>query len=566
MSKSSPSSPLMKFSGTHLKRYRQIAAILWKYGRSDVVHQMSAHGDFSPEELLPNEKDAAPEQLADDLEAMGPTYVKIGQVLAGRSDLLPEPYRKALARLQDKVKPFPYEDVEAIVLAELGVRVSKAFSRFDITPVAAASLGQVHRAALRDGHEVVVKVQRPNIRGQIAEDFEVLAEIAAFMESHTDAGRRYRFSSVLGEFRTAIQQELNYELEAQNLITVGRNLKDFKLLLVPQPILDYSTRSVLTMDYVPGRKITSLGPLAQLDINGAALAEELFKAYLKQILIDGIFHADPHPGNVFVTDDGRVALLDLGMVGHTAPKMQENLLKVLLAVSDGKGEEAADIVVSMSDKSEDFELHTFKHQIGQLVAMRLNQGLKDLNVGKSLMDVSRSARENGLIVPSELTLLGKTLLELDDVGRILDPAFDPNASIRRNAGEITASRLGRESTQGSVVSALLEMKDFTVNLPARLNRIMDAVSNAELEVKVRVPEAKMVVEGIEKVANRITNGILLASIIIGAALLMRIDTPWHLFGYPFFAMACFILAGVGACILLYNIGVQDRASRRSRHR
>jgi len=182
------------------------------------------------------------------------------------------------------------------------------------------------------------------------------------------------------------------------------------------------------------------------------------------------------------------------------------------------------------------------------------------------MDVSRYARENGLVVPSELTLLGKTLLELDDVGRILDPTFDPNASIRRHAGEITATRLGRESTQGSMVNALLEMKDFTVNLPSRLNRIMDAVANADLEVKVRVLESKMVVEGIEKVANRITNGILLASIIIGAALMMRIDTPWHIFGYPAFAMVCFVFALLGASLLLYSIAAQDRTSRKSRHR
>lgn len=556
----------MTFSATHLKRYRQIASLLWKYGRSDVVRQMSTHEAFDPEVLQAGNKDVQPEQLADDLEAMGPTFVKIGQVLAGRPDILPEPYRKALARLQDKVKPFPYEDVERIILEELGVRISKGFSRFDIEPVAAASLGQVHRAALRDGRAVVVKVQRPNIRHQIAEDFDVLAEIATFMDDHTEAGRRYRFGAVLAEFRTAIQQELNYLLEAQNLVAVGKNLADFKLILIPQPVLDYSTRSVLTMDYVPGRKITSLGPLGQLDLNGAPLAEELFRAYLKQILVDGLFHADPHPGNVFITDDGRVALLDLGMVGHTGPAMQEQLLKVLLAVSNGRGDDAAEVVVRMSEKMESFDHHAFRQQISQLVATRLNQGLRELNVGQSLMEVSRHARENGLIVPSELTLLGKTLLELDDVGRILDPNFDPNASIRRNAGEITVTRLGRESNEGGVVSALLEMKDFTVNLPSRLNRIMDAVANAELEVKVKTTDAKMVVEGIEKVANRITNGILLASIIIGAALMMRVETSWHIFGYPGFAMLCFLAAAIGAAFLLYNIASQDRRSKKNRPR
>lgn len=556
----------MNLSATHLKRYRQIAAILWKYGRSDVVQQMSAHAEFEPEAATAGTKNASPEQLADDLEAMGPTYVKIGQVLAGRSDLLPEPYRLALARLQDKVKPFAYEEVERIILEELGIRVSKAFSRFDITPLAAASLGQVHRAALRDGREVVVKVQRPDIRRQIADDFDVLTEIAQFMDNHTDIGRRYRFGAVLGEFKTAIQQELNYELEAQNLITVGKNLQEFKLILVPQPVLDYSTRSVLTMDYVPGRKITSLGPLGQLDLDGAPLAEEVFKAYLKQILLDGVFHADPHPGNVFITDDKRVALLDLGMVGHTGPAMQEHLLKVLLAVSDGKGEDAADIVIRMSEKTDRFDQQAFRHQISQLVATRANQGLKDLNVGKSLMDVSSYARDNGLMVPTELTLLGKTLLELDDVGRILDPNFDPNASIRRNAGDMTARRFSRESTQGAAVNALLEMKDFTVNLPSRLNRIMDAVANAELEVKVRAPDAKMVVEGIEKVANRITNGIILAALIIGAALMMRVDTAWHIFGYPGLAILCFLGATIGAVGLILNIAAQDRRSKKNRQR
>src|SRR6185295_9853427 len=323
----------MKLSPNHLKRYKEIAQLFWKYGRSDLVKQMGIDEAIDPQELKPaSEGETTPDQLADDLEAMGPTYVKLGQVLSGRPDLLPEPYLKALARLQDKVKPFSYAEVEQIVATELGVRISKAFSRFDPEPIAAASLGQVHSAALRDGRLVVVKVQRPNLRQQIAEDFEVLEQIAEFFDAHTELGRRHRFLRILEEFRITIQQELNYEREAQNLIALGENLKDFDLIQVPQPVPDYSTRCVLTMDYVQGRKITSIGPLARLELKGAPLAEELFKAYLKQVLVDGLFHADPHPGNVFLTDDGRIALLDLGMVGRITPAMQENLLKLLLAI------------------------------------------------------------------------------------------------------------------------------------------------------------------------------------------------------------------------------------------
>jgi predicted unusual protein kinase regulating ubiquinone biosynthesis (AarF/ABC1/UbiB family) len=565
----------MKLTASHLTRYRQIAALLWKYGRSDLAQHMSAEEGFgidSPPaadgqpraETTPAAADqASPEHLADDLEAMGPTYVKLGQVLAGRPDLLPDAYLQALARLQDKVKPFSYAEVEEIVLTELGVRISKAFSRFDPKPLAAASLGQVHRAALRDGRAVVVKVQRPNIRRQIAEDFEVLEQIAGFLDAHTALGRRHRFLVILQEFRLVIQQELNYEREAHNLIALGKNLQKFKLIQVPQPVMDYCTRSVLTMEEVQGQKITALGPLTLLDLKAAPLAEELFSAYLQQVLVDGMFHADPHPGNVFVTNDGRIALIDLGMVGHTAPAMQENLLKILLAISEGNGEAAAEIAIQMSEKLDGFAAPEFRQRITQLVALRRDQGLEQLNVGRSLLEVSRIAQDNSLIVPSEMVLIGKTMLQLDEVGRILDPTFDTNASIRRHVATLMAQRMRNDLTQGSVYSTLLEMKDFTVGLPARLNRIMDAFSNSELEVKVKATDAKMVMDGMQKIANRITMGIVLAGLIVGASLLARVESRFQLFGYPGLAILCFTAAAAGSFWLVISIFVTDYQSRKN---
>jgi predicted unusual protein kinase regulating ubiquinone biosynthesis (AarF/ABC1/UbiB family) len=553
----------MKISANHLKRYKEIALLLWKYGRSDLVQQMGIDEAVDPQEAkAASAGKATPDQLADDLEAMGPTYVKLGQVLSGRPDLLPEPYLKALARLQDKVKPFSFAEVEQIVASELGVRISKAFSRFDPVPLAAASLGQVHSAALRDGRLVVVKIQRPNIRQQITEDFEVLAQIAEFLDAHTELGRRHRFLKILEEFRITIQQELNYEREAQNLIALGANLKEFELIQVPQPIPDYSTRCVLTMDYVQGRKITALGPLARLEMKGAPLAEELFRAYLKQVLVDGLFHADPHPGNVFLTDDGHIALLDLGMVGHTTPGMQENLLKLLLAISEGNSDEAADLVIHISEKTEEFNPAEFRRRIGQLMASRQDQGLQQINVGKSLLEVSKNAADNGLFAPSELTLLGKTLLQLDEVGKILDPAFDPNASIRRNVGELMSQRMGKTATQGSLFSSLLEMKHFVGGLPSRLNNIMDAIANHELEVKIKAVDAKLVMEGFQKIANRITTGIILAALIMGASILMQVQTSFQIFGYPGLAILCFLAAAVGGFWLVFNIFVQDQKGRK----
>jgi predicted unusual protein kinase regulating ubiquinone biosynthesis (AarF/ABC1/UbiB family) len=553
----------MKISADHLKRYQQIAHLMWKYGRSDLAAQMNAaHGVNVDEPVLTESDRQLPEQFADDLEAMGPTYVKLGQVLSSRPDLLPEPYLKALCRLQDRVKPFSYEEVEQIITEQLGARISKLFSSFEQQPMAAASLGQVHSAALRDGRPVVVKVQRPGIRERIAQDFEVLDQIATFLDEHTEFGKRYRFRMLLDEFRISIQQELNYEREAQNLVAMCKNLAEFRRICVPQPILDYSTQCVLTMEQVRGTKITSISPLTRLEVPGAPLVEELFRAYLKQILVDGVFHADPHPGNVFLTNDGRIALLDLGMVGHTTPAMQENLLKLLLAVSEGKSEEASELMVRIGQQTAEFNGAEFRRRIIQLLALRHSQQLHQINVGRSMLELTQIAAENGLYVPSELTMLGKTLLQLDEIGRALDPHFDPNDAIRRNVGQLMSQRMLKDATQGSLLGSLLELRGFLSTLPSRLNHILDKVANAELEVRVRALDAKLILEGLEKVANRVTTGIVLAALIIGAALLMRVETSWRIMGYPGLAMLFFLAAGAGGFYLVISTFVNDHRSRR----
>ncbi len=550
----------MKISPRHFHRYRQIAHLLWRYGRSDLVREMGVAEEFGA--ASPGAPDAddglRPDALADDLEAMGPTYVKLGQVLSSRPDLLPDAYLKALARLQDRVKPFAFADVEAIVERELGVRISKAFSRFERAPLAAASLGQVHAAALRDGREVVVKVQRPGIARSVAGDFEVLEEIARFIQEHTEAGRRHRVLDMLEEFRASIRKELDYELEAQNLLALDENLAGFGLIVVPRPVLDYTTRHVLTMEQVYGRKITAISPMARLEMDGAALAEELFRAYLKQVLVDGLFHADPHPGNVLLTEDCRIALIDLGMVGHTTPGMQESLLKTLMAVSDGRSEQAAETIIAMSRKGRDYDALRFKRHLGQLVAAHQGLPLAQINVGRTLLEATRAAGEADLCVPSELAMLGKTLLQLDEVGRALDPGFDPNAAIRRHAGELMSQRMKKEATQGSLLGVLLEAKGFLAGLPMRVNKIMDAVGDRELEVKVKAVDADFLMQGLQKIANRITSGVVLAALIVGAALLMRVDTDFRILGYPGLAMLCFLGAAAGGCWLLATIFITDR--------
>jgi ubiquinone biosynthesis protein len=540
----------------HLKRYKDVALLLIKYGRRDLVN-VAGLDPALDEESAPVAADPAAAELADDLERMGPTFIKLGQLLSTRPDILPPPYLHALARLQDRVEPFSFGEVERIVAAELGVRLSKAFSEFEASPVAAASLGQVHRAAMRDGRRVAVKVQRPNIRERVAEDLEALADIAEFLDEHTEMGQRYEFGRILEEFRRSLLRELDYRQEAQNLTLLRRNLSDFKTIVVPAPVDDYTTSRVLTMEYISGTKITSLSQVARLDLDGARLAEDLFRAYLRQILVDGFFHADPHPGNVFVTAAGQIALIDLGMVARITPRMQEHLLQLLLAISEGRSDDAVTFALKLGEARERFDEPEFARRVADLVGRHQDVDLRHIQVGKAVLELGRVAGDVGLRLPTELTMLGKTLLNLDQIGEALDPKFDPNASIRRNAAEIMRARLLKSASPGNLFSSILEVKEFVERLPGRVNKILDVVASNQLQVKVDAIDETRLMTGFQKVANRITMGLVLAALIVGAAMLVRVETSFRILGYPGLALILFLLAAGGGIALLLTILLKD---------
>ena len=545
----------------HLKRYQQIAWLLAKYGRSDLVKETGLTETLEAEQRATPKEAAKADELAADLEKLGPTFVKLGQLLSTRVELLPQAYLQALERLQDKVEPFGSDEVEKIVSSELGARMSKAFLDFSQEPIASASLGQVHLARLRDGRPVAIKVQRPNVREAMVDDLEALEDIAEFLDKHTEVGKRYEFTKMLDQFRKSLMRELDYRQEMQNLIRLGDILRDYEKIVVPQPVPDYSAARVLTMEYVPGKKITDMSPLARMEFDGAALAEDLFRAYLEQILVHGFFHADPHPGNVFLTEDYRVALLDLGMVGQIMPRMQEDLLQLLLAVSEGHGEEAAQTAIKIGEETDHFDEPEFKTRIADIVATQKSATVSQMEVGRIVLELTQIAAQTGIRVPPELSLLGKTLLNLDQVGRALEPEFDPNASIRRNAAEILRRRLLKSLSPGNLFSGVLELKDLVQRLPARLNKFMDAVANNELKVTVDAIDEERLMVGFQKVANRITVGLVVAALIVGAALLMRVDTTFRIWGYPGLAILFFLAAAGCGVALLINIVFYDKSDK-----
>jgi ubiquinone biosynthesis protein len=486
-----------------LSRYAAVASLFLKYGRGS---------DPAPEDA---------DALARDLESLGATFVKLGQVLSTRADLLPPAYLEALSRLQNDVEPVPFADIQQVLEQDLGVRISKAFSQFEERPVAAASLGQVHRAALRDGRIVAVKVQRPGVAEQVNADLEALDEIAQFMASRTETGRQYDLPGMVLEFRTALNAELDYVKEAEHLRLLGKNLDEFEAIVVPQPVEGYISTRVLTMDYVSGTKVTAISPLVAVDLERDVLADTLIRAYLKQIVIDGVFHADPHPGNVLLTPDHRLALIDLGMVGRLSTTLQERLFRLLLAVSEGRGEEAADVAVTLGEKLPGYNEPAFRRAIGQLVGRIGHQSLANVQIGKVFLDLQQLITEQHVRGPAELTMLGKTLLNLDEVARALDPALDVNEAIRRNSADLMTRRMRKAVTSGSVISAVLEAREFAEKLPGRVNRVLDSLAASELKLKVELIDHGEILEGLQKIANRISIGLVVAALILAAALVWR---------------------------------------------
>jgi predicted unusual protein kinase regulating ubiquinone biosynthesis (AarF/ABC1/UbiB family) len=542
----------------HLGRYRDIARLLYKYGRSDLVKQAGIDTALL-DDVEPEGARTEGLELAADLERLGPTFIKLGQVLSTRADLLPAPYIDALSRLQDQLEPFPYDEVRATIEDELCVRLSRAFEDFDETPMAAASIAQVHAAVLRGGREVVVKVQRPGIRREIFDDLEVLEDLAERVETHSQTGRLIGASGLITQFRKSLLDELDFRKEASNLKRLQTIVDERPELVVPSPYDDFTTGRVLTMDRIRGRKVTEISPVARLDLDGGPLARALFDAYLDQILVEGFFHADPHPGNVLLTPDGRLGLIDLGMVARVTPEMRDRLLRLLLALGEGRGEEVARIAIDMSEATSDADPRRFTAEVADMVERTVTSTVEQIDAGRLVLDLTRASAAAGLRPPPELSMVGKARLSVDQVARLLDPDVEPVQLVRERALGLAGG--GARPSLSGMLNAVLEAREFAEQLPGRVNRAMDALAGGRFELQIRAFDETEMLRGLHRMANRVATGVVLAALIIGAALLSNVDTNARIGGYPAVAFVCFLIATIGAAYLLLSIVIGDHKLR-----
>jgi len=542
-----------------LARHAQILRFLMKYRSAGVLSGFEL--DAAATDMAPDAGDGKPEAFVDDLEALGPTFIKIGQALSTRPDMVPPAYLAALERMQDDVAPLPFEVIHDAVEEALGVRISKIFESFDEKPIGAASLAQVHRATLRDGRKVAVKVQRPGITEQIRDDLDTLARLAGGVDRVTEVGRRIRFADWVHEFRRTLLAELDYRVEAENLDRFDAHFVAYPSLFVPKPIWDLTRARVLTMELVEGTKVTDITGLQRTERDMAPLATALLHGYLDQVFVHGDIHADPHPGNLLFTTDGRLALLDLGMVAHVPPRTRERLLKLLFAAVDGRGEQVAAEGIAMGTRLEDFDEARYYRDVGQLVARYAAQsGATGQTEGRLMLDLVRLATACGLRTAPEMSLLGKTLLHLESVVQALDPELDMKRVVEDHLNNMMRQRLRKSLSPANLASELMDMQELVRDAPRKVSNVLSLLSENRLRVRLTGLEESHLLESLHKIANRIAAGIVTAALILASAMMMDNPGGPRLFGYPAIALLLFLTgAGLGIAIVLSALLGDKRA-------
>ena len=570
----------MLLTPRYLPRLAATIGLFTRYGLTDFARQQGLHGLAAPEggddEVA---GDVAEKAVAfrERLVALGPAYVKLGQVLSTRPDLLPPAYIRELEELQDGVPPIPVADVAETIEAELGARLGKLFGAFDSEPLGSASLGQVHAAELRDGRPVVVKVQRPGIRASLAEDVQFFHELARFLSEHTAAGARVDMVGVVQQLERALSDELDYRIEARNAATFRRSLAEFPRVLVPRVIEAYTTEKVLTTERVRGVKIDKVSPLVRIEHDLTPVADELTRAYLKQITIDGHFHADPHPGNVFLVlpsrenpstpselnagerravsreaatplaeierqartnaapqppdVDVKLALIDFGMTARLGTTLRERVVRLLLDLADNRGDSAAETLIEVGDELPSFDRTAFVREIAALMARNYDLSVGEVHTGQVLYELIDISFQRGLRLPAELTLLAKALFNLDAVTRALDPTYSPVPTIREYGNQIAAERMRREMNPRRMFQLATEGGDLLRALPHRLDVISQRMAANEFATRVEVPQMVLLVQALQKVANRVFSGVVLAGLLVASAMLMPYRRGLGTFGF-----------------------------------
>jgi ubiquinone biosynthesis protein len=544
----------------HINRYRQIVTVLFRYGFGDIVNRLNVGQYIEIGMQMISKKRRShvdhltrEERLRMTLEELGPTFIKLGQILSTRPDLVPVSLIHELSKLQDKVPPFPVSQARAILETELSMTVDDVFERFDPVPHAAASIGQVHRARLKTGEEVIVKVQRPDIQRIIEVDLEILLHLATLVERHIEDWEVYRPTRIVEEFARVIEKEIDYTVEASYAERFARQFMGSDTIYVPCIFNDFSTERVLTMEYVTGIKASDV---ARLDLEGydrTIIAERGADLLLRQVFTHGFFHADPHPGNVFILPGNIICYLDFGMMGSVDRQSREDIADMVYALVERDESGVVDALLRIVDYDEEPDRRTLEAEMTDFMELYLYKSLKDIRIQTVLQQLLSLITRYRLILPFDRFLMMKALSTMEGLGLMLDPDFDMTAKAAPFIRRMKLARLSPKRLVGEFLATSGELLQLLRIIPGEMKDILAQVKQGKVRIGFEHRGLERLIFEVDRSSNRIAFALIVSSLVVGSSLVITTQVGPFLFGFPILGLFGFTMAGILGLWLLIAI-------------
>ncbi|MBW2515170.1 MAG: AarF/ABC1/UbiB kinase family protein [Deltaproteobacteria bacterium] len=544
----------------HLNRYRQILAILFKYGFGDLLDRLSIDQYIGAGLQAISRKRAErvakltrPQRLRMACEELGPTYIKLGQILSTRPDLVPVDILEELSRLQDEVPPFPFEDVKTVIESEFGLPAEKLFDQLDEKPLASASIGQVHKARTKDGEPVAVKFQRPDIQRTIEVDLEIMLHLATLAERHIKEFEIHRPVKIVEEFARTLEKEIDYRNEATNMERIARRFLDIPHIYIPAVFREFTTSRVLTTELIEGIKISKIESIDKAGLDRKVIAERIVGLVLKQAFEHGFFHADPHPGNIFVLADNVICLVDYGMMGLVDRATREAFVDLMDSVVHQQEVKTSQVLLNLTDWDEEPDIRALEREVADFMGRHFYKPLKDMEIGKLLQDLLHLTMRFRLRLPPDIFLMIKALSSVEGVGRALDPDFDLIAHARPFIERVKLERFGPKRISADVYDMMSRLLQFLHQFPKDLMDLTGMIRQQRLSLQLEHKGLDSMLATQDQTSNRMSFAIIIAALIIGSALIVISEIPPLVYGISLIGIIGYLVAAIMGIWLLVAI-------------
>jgi len=546
----------------HIKRYRQIVNIFIKYGfgylmdKIGIINILPA-GKMLYKNKLDYKKLTTPQKVKLMLEELGPTFIKLGQILSIRPDIIPREYILELEKLQDNVPGYDYEKVKTQIEKELECSIDDVFLSFEKEPFAAASIAQVHRAVLKNGQDVVVKVQRPNISGIIKTDLEILGHMAKLIEKHIPESQLYDPVGIVQEFAEAVKRELNFVGEAWNIERFRRNFKEDNTIYVPKVFWDLTSQKVITIEYVKGIKVDQPKELSEYGVSRKQIAATIARALMKQIFIHGFFHGDPHPGNILLKPDGRIVFIDFGMMGRIDEETKFKMVDLILGVINKDTEKITKTLLEIGAVSKNTDVKKLKLDVENILERYYGKSLKQIKLSELINEMLNITSKYKVKLPSNFTLLCKSIITIEGICRKLDPEFNIITTSKPFVKQLLEERYNLRNLMKMVNETLLELKEVSKTIPKLVKEVYQKIKQDNIKIDFEYKGVEKAVFELNKMVNRLVFSMIISSIIIGSSLIIQAKLGPYMYNVPLLGIFGFLVAGllgVGLAISIWRSG------------